>query len=161
MYFITYVHNSSFITCLICQCLSSKVFVTCMMIVTLGQFTFKLFSTHGGSRVAHPVKALLPECRMRPIAANRGQEFPGGGGTQLAKRYPGREGLGRLGNPWLIAHQQPLQACLCAIWNCMVLWRCSPVMAPGQACSAKKNDGWRHTFERKRVQDVLHITAME
>ncbi|MGH0135748.1 UNVERIFIED_CONTAM: hypothetical protein FKN15_065610 [Acipenser sinensis] len=52
--------------------------------------------------------------------------FPGGG-AQLAKRCPGREGSGRLGSPWLTADQQPLwlagclQACLYAIQNCMVL----------------------------------------
>ncbi|MGH0116183.1 UNVERIFIED_CONTAM: hypothetical protein FKN15_074824 [Acipenser sinensis] len=39
--------------------------------------------------------------------ADRGWEFPGGG-AQLTKRCPGKEGLGRLGNPWLTVHQRPM-----------------------------------------------------
>ncbi|MGH0115615.1 UNVERIFIED_CONTAM: hypothetical protein FKN15_037938 [Acipenser sinensis] len=41
-----------------------------------------------------------------------------GGGTQLAKRHPGREGLGRQGNPQFTMHQRPL-------WLIGSLWVCS------------------------------------
>ncbi|MGH0144335.1 UNVERIFIED_CONTAM: hypothetical protein FKN15_002826 [Acipenser sinensis] len=51
------------------------------------------------------------------VTADRDREFLGGG-AQLAERYPGREGLGRQGNPRLTAHQRPL-------WSIRRLWFCS------------------------------------
>ncbi|MGH0131630.1 UNVERIFIED_CONTAM: hypothetical protein FKN15_018521 [Acipenser sinensis] len=51
------------------------------------------------------------------VTADCDREFLGGG-TQLAERCPGREGLGRQGNPRLTAHQRPL-------WPIGRLWFCS------------------------------------
>ncbi|MGH0168592.1 UNVERIFIED_CONTAM: hypothetical protein FKN15_011674 [Acipenser sinensis] len=79
-----------------------------------------------------------------PVTADRDREFLGGG-AQLAERCPGREGLGRQGNPRLAAHQIPL-------WPIGRLWFCSgaarSVLSSGTIglvallwiCSAK-NDG--------------------
>ncbi|MGH0126331.1 UNVERIFIED_CONTAM: hypothetical protein FKN15_031554 [Acipenser sinensis] len=106
-----------------------------------------------GSRVAHPVKALradvpnnLEIAGSNPdyVTADRDRKFLGGG-AQLAERCPGREGLGRQGNPRLTAHQRPL-------WPIGRLWFCSgaarSVLSSGTIglvallwiCSAK-NDG--------------------
>ncbi|MGH0122141.1 UNVERIFIED_CONTAM: hypothetical protein FKN15_042912 [Acipenser sinensis] len=51
------------------------------------------------------------------VTANRDWEFLGGG-AQLAERCPGREGLGRQGNPRLAVHRRPL-------WPIALLWLCS------------------------------------
>ncbi|MGH0138192.1 UNVERIFIED_CONTAM: hypothetical protein FKN15_066743 [Acipenser sinensis] len=78
------------------------------------------------------------------VTADLDREFLGGG-AQLAERYPGREDLGRQGNPRLTAYQRPL-------WPIGRLWFCSgaarSVLSSGTIglvallwiCSAK-NDG--------------------
>ncbi|MGH0172977.1 UNVERIFIED_CONTAM: hypothetical protein FKN15_064459 [Acipenser sinensis] len=81
-------------------------------------------------------------CERLPV--DRDWEFLGGD-AQLAEHCPGREGLGRQGNPRLTAHQRPL-------WPIGHLWFCSgatrSVLSSGTiglvallwTCSAK-NDG--------------------
>ena len=103
--------------------------------------------------MAHPVKALRADALYSLgiagsspgyVTADRDWEFLGGS-AQLAERCPGREGLGRQGNPRLTAHQRPL-------WPIGRLWLCSgaarSVLSSGTIglvallwiCSAK-NDG--------------------
>ena len=76
--------------------------------------------------MAHPVKALRTDALYSLgiagsspgyVTADRDREFLGGS-AQLAERCPGREGLGRQGNPRLTAHQRPL-------WPIGRLWLCS------------------------------------
>ena len=103
-------------------------------------------SSKGAPRGVQDVPYSLEIAGSNPgyVTADRDREFLGGG-AQLAERCPGREGLGRQGNPRLTAHQRPL-------WPIGRLWFCSgaarSVLSSGTIglvallwiCSAK-NDG--------------------
>ncbi|MGH0123025.1 UNVERIFIED_CONTAM: hypothetical protein FKN15_067110 [Acipenser sinensis] len=103
-------------------------------------------SSKGASRGVQDVPYSLEIAGSNPgyVTADRDREFLGGG-TQLAERCPGKEGLGQQGNPRLTTHQRPL-------WPIGHLWFCSgaarSVLSSGTIglvallwiCSAK-NDG--------------------
>ncbi|MGH0150598.1 UNVERIFIED_CONTAM: hypothetical protein FKN15_024757 [Acipenser sinensis] len=101
-------------------------------------------SSKGAPRGVQDVPYSLEIAGSNPGYVTADREFLGGG-AQFAERCPGREGLGRQGNPRLTAHQRPL-------WPIGRLWFCSEaprsVLSSGTIglvallwiCSAK-NDG--------------------
>ncbi|MGH0152378.1 UNVERIFIED_CONTAM: hypothetical protein FKN15_029515 [Acipenser sinensis] len=129
----------------------------------------------GGSRVAYPVKGSprgvqdahyrLEITSLNPgyVIADRDREFPGGG-AQLAERRPGREGLGRQGNPRFTAHQRTLwlmgrlRVCSGAIQICVVLrHNRSDGFTVDPQC--EKREQGRETFRRTHVSASVSRVA--
>ncbi len=111
----------------------------------------------------HPIAALeIAGSNPGYVIADHNLGFLGGG-TQLAERCPGREALGRQGNPRFTTHQRPLwligrlRVCSGAIQICVVLrhYRSGGfTVDPLWICSAK-NDGLAGTRFGGRVFQVL------